>query len=194
MTDATQLLLDDLHAQHSDRATSADLLALVYGDLRRLAGNYLRRERSGHTLSATDLVHEAYTRMVDQTRVGWQGRTHFLAIAAQAMRRILVDHARRRATAKRGGDWRRVTLDPAVQGILGEHTFALDDLITLDEALAQLSTIDPRQARVVELRYFAGMTIDEIAEELGVSTRSVDRDWTHARSWLKRELSARKPS
>jgi RNA polymerase sigma factor (TIGR02999 family) len=165
-----------------------ELLLLVYPELRRLARSYLRRERRGHTLQTTALVHEAYERLVDQSRVSWQGRTHFKAVAAQVMRRVLIDHARKRARLKRGGDWQRVTLaNVAAPGVGG--ALDLDELVALDRALTKLAAVDEREARVVELRYFAGMSAEEIASFLDVSQRSVQRDWTHARAWLKRELS-----
>ena len=166
-----------------------ELLELVYEDLRRLARSYLRRERHAHTLSATGLVHEAFERLVDQTRVDWQGRSHFFAVAAQAMRRILVDHARRLARLKRGGDWQRITLDAG--SVLQPHSGGLgpEALLDLDRALAKLSALDERQSRVAELRYFAGMRMEEIASALGVSKRTVEGDWTHAKAWLKREIS-----
>jgi RNA polymerase sigma-70 factor (ECF subfamily) len=174
-------------AEKTPGAACDELMALVYCDLRRLAARLLRGERRGHTLSSTDLVHEAYTRMVDQTRVDWRGKTHFYAIAAQAMRRILVDHARRHARQRRGGEWKRVTLDSGV--IVGaKEGLSREEILALDDALTKLAAIDPRQAQVVELRFFVGLSNAEIAEVIGVSTRSVARDWLHARSWLRREL------
>jgi RNA polymerase sigma factor (TIGR02999 family) len=169
-------------------AVADELMGLVYDDLRRLASRLLRGERRGHTLSPTDLVHETYTRMVDQTRVDWRGRTHFFAVAAQAMRRILIDHARKHGRQRHGGNWKRVTLDIGVT----EHAEAgleAEELISLDTALDKLAAIDPREAQVVELRFFVGLSNEEIARYLGVSTRSVTRDWLHARSWLRRELA-----
>ena len=153
----------------------------------RRSRRLLRRERQGHTLSPTDLVHEAYTRLVDQTRVDWHGRTHFFAIAAQAMRRILIDHARKHGRARRGGDWKRVTLDGNV--MQSEKGLGPEELLALDAALTKLAAIDAREAQVVELRFFVGLSSEEIAEVLSVSTRSVTRDWLHARSWLRRELA-----
>jgi RNA polymerase sigma factor (TIGR02999 family) len=179
----------NLHLERLDRgALNDELMTLVYDDLRRLAATYLRGERPGHTLSPTDLVHEAYTKLVDQTRVDWRGRSHFFAVAAQAMRRILVDHARRHGRARHGGHWRRVTLDSAVAGKSDE---GLDpaEVLALDAALDKLAQIDAREAQVVELRFFVGLSTEEIASFLGVSTRSVTRDWLHARSWLRRELA-----
>jgi RNA polymerase sigma factor (TIGR02999 family) len=169
--------------------TAADrLMELVYVDLRRLAARLLRGERRGHTLSPTDLVHEAYTRLVDQTRVDWRGKTHFFAIAAQAMRRILIDYARKHARARRGGDLQRVTLDIGAMGV-ADTGLDPEDLLALDAALDKLAAIDKRGAQVVELRFFVGLSNEEIAEYLSVSTRSVTRDWLYARSWLRRELA-----
>ena len=165
-----------------------ELLEMVYEDLRRLARSYLRRERHTHTLSATGLVHEAFERLVDQTRVDWQGRSHFFAVAAQAMRRILVDHARRQARLKRGGDWQRITLDAGSALQPFSEGLGPEALLDLDRALAKLADLDDRQSRVAELRYFAGMRMDEIASALGVSKRTVEGDWTHAKAWLKREM------
>lgn len=168
-------------------ASADELLPVVYDELHRLAGSFMRRERQNHTLSATALVHEAYEKLAAQKRVAWQGRSHFLAIGAQAMRRLLVNHAVGRKRIKRGGDRQRVTLDaaaaPAAAGELD-----LDTVLTLDRALKKLEALDPRQARVVELRYFAGMTTKETAEALGLGTRTVEREWDHARAWLSREL------
>jgi RNA polymerase sigma factor (TIGR02999 family) len=165
-----------------------ELIGLVYQDLRRLATHLLRGERRGHTLSPTDLVHEAYAKLVDQTRVDWQGRTHFYAVAAQAMRRILIDYARRHGRTRRGGDLRRVTLD---LGAMGKSSPELgpEELLALDDAMTRLAALDAREARVVELRFFVGLSNEEIAHVLGVSTRSVARDWMHARTWLRRELA-----
>lgn len=184
----TELLREGWVERSDASAAPPELMEVVYHDLRRLAGSYLRRERHSHTLSATALVHEAYERLVDQSRVDWRGRSHFFAIAAQAMRRILIDHARRHRRAKRGGDWQRVTLDPATAVEAG-RSLELQEILELDDALVRLAHLDPRQARVVELRCFGGMSVAEVAGLLGVSKRSVDRDWTHARSWLRRELS-----
>jgi RNA polymerase sigma factor (TIGR02999 family) len=169
---------------------SSRLLPIVYDELRRLAASYLRRERPGHTLQPTALVHEAFLRLVDQERVDWQGQTHFFAVAAQAMRRVLVDYARRRRRAKRGGGWLRVPLDDALD--LGDgQGLALEDVLALDQALTRLSELDPREARLVEQRFFAGRTLAEAAEELGVSLRTAESDWAHAKAWLSRELSER---
>jgi RNA polymerase sigma factor (TIGR02999 family) len=172
------------------RASAEQLMPLVYEELRRLARGYMARENRDHTLQPTALVHEAYLRLVDQSRVTWQGRSHFRAVGARVMRRILIDHARRRGGLKRGGDHQRVTLgdsllrppDPDVD---------LPELLTLNEALDKLARLDERQAQVVELRFFGGLTTAEIAETLGVSERTVGNDWKHGRAWLKRELSHR---
>jgi len=165
-----------------------DLLPVVYDELRRLAARYLRGQRGGHTLQPTALVHEAYLRMAKGGALPLDDRTHFFALAARAMRQVLVDHARRRAAVKRGGDPERVTLDDTLEiGRGGEEKRRLD-LLALNEALERLS---PRQCRVVELRYFAGLTIAEAAESLGVGTRTVEDDWALARAWLQRRLRRR---
>jgi len=163
------------------------LLPPVYDELRRLASRYLRRERAGHTLQTSALVHEAYERLVDRTRVDWRSRAHFFATAAQAMRRVLVDHARDRDALKRGGGQQRVTLAGLGESPAGSD-LDLEDLIALDRALRKLRELHEREARVLEFRYFAGMTTREIAAILEVSERTVRDDWSHARVWLKREL------
>ena len=160
------------------------LMPLVYDELRALAEGYLQRERPGHTLQATALVNEAYVRLVKQEDVEWRNRSHFFAVAAQAIRRILVDHARGHGRIKRGGDRGRVTLGPDV-ALCPERGL---DLLALDEALGKLSGIDERQAQIVELRFFGGLKLQEVAEYLGVSPRTVDGDWSMARAWLRREL------
>ncbi len=163
---------------------AAQLLPLVYDELRNLAARYLRRERRGHTLDPTGLVHEAFMRLVDQSRVDWQGKTHFLAVSAEAMRRILIDHARARKRTKRGKDWRRVAFDQVVSELALLDT----DIIDFRDALQKLATLDARQARVVELRLFAGLSMEEIATVLEVSKRTVEGDWTHAKAWLRAEM------
>ncbi len=170
-------------------ATSSadDLLPLVYDELRNVARRFMAQERPNHTLQPTALVHEAYLRMVDGTRVDWQGRAHFFAVGAKVMRRILIDHARKRGTEKRGGSRQRITLADA--GLAGRE-LDLEELLTLDTALQRLAALDERQARIVELRFFADLTVEEIANLLGLSKRTVEGDWTHARAWLARELSA----
>lgn len=161
------------------------MFPLIYEELRRLARRQLRREAVGHTLSTTALVHEAYLRLVDQTRVDWRGRAHFLGVAAKAMRRILIDHARRHRRQKRGGRLERVPLD-RIELSVGERAQVLVDL---DEALQRLAQVDARQARVVECRFFGGMTEEETAAALGISLRTTKRDWAKARSWLYLEMS-----
>ena len=169
-------------------AAAQELMPLVYDELRRLARGYLRRERQDHTLQATALVHEAYLRLVDQTRLDWRGRSHFFAVGACMMRRLLVDHARGQNRVKRGLGWQRVTFEGIAQ-VLGLSDLTPDDILTLDTALGRLSRLDPRPAKVVELRFFAGLGVQEVAEVLGVSKRTIEGDWTHARAWLRRELS-----
>ncbi len=170
------------------RATPDELIPLVYDELRGLARGFLARERPDHTLQATALVHEAYLRLIDQTRVDWRGRTHFRAIAARMMRRVLIDHARHRAGAKRGAGWRRVTLGDSLAGP-ADPELDLAELIGVDVALRRLAERDPRQARCLELRFFGGLMTREIAEAVGVSTRTVEGDLLHGRAWLRRELS-----
>ena len=175
-----------LQVSVGDQAAMDQLFPIVYDHLHRIAQSALRHERTGHTLGTTGLVHEAYLRLVDQTRVEWRNRSHFYAVAAQAMRRIMVDYARRHRRLKRGGGQRPLTLD--------ESTISLDDrsenLIALDEALTRLAALNPRLSRVVECRFFAGLTEEEIAEATGVTVRTVKRDWAKARGWLYQELSA----
>jgi RNA polymerase sigma-70 factor (ECF subfamily) len=169
-----------------DREALDKLIPIVYEELRRQASRYLQHERHGHTLQTTALVHEAYVRLVDQADVRWQNRAHFFAIAAEMMRRILVDHARKRRAVKRGGDELRVTLNEALNAS-GERNL---DIIAVDEALTKLAALDRQQARVVELRFFGGLNVEETAEVLGVSARTVKRDWSVAKSWIRRELRA----
>jgi RNA polymerase sigma factor (TIGR02999 family) len=182
----TQLLAG---LRDGDESVAARLLPLVYDDFRSLALRHLARERAGHTLQPTALVHEAYLKLVDQTRVNWQGRTHFFAVGAQAMRRILVEHARSRRREKRGGDRQRVELEEA-SALAPERAV---DLLDLDEALQRLEALDERQARVVELRFFGGMKMEEVALTLGVSKRTAEGDWRMARAWLHRELAGGEP-
>jgi RNA polymerase sigma factor (TIGR02999 family) len=159
-------------------------MPLVYDELRRLAASYLRRERPGQTLQATALVHEAYVRLIGEAQT-FHNRTHFLAIAALSMRQILVQRARARKAAKRGGDPARITLDEQLFAVPGQSEI---DLVALDAALDKLATLDARQAKVVELRYFGGLSVEEVADVLDISPATVKRDWTLARAWLKREL------
>jgi RNA polymerase sigma factor (TIGR02999 family) len=162
------------------------LMPLVYEELRRQAARYLRRERQDHTLQTTGLIHEAYLKLVDQREVKWQSRTHFFAIAAQAMRRILVDYARSRQRAKRGGDDVRVSLTAAEKIVSDNQPM---DLIALDEALTRLAAIDQQSARVVELRYFSGLSLEETATILKISRATAAREWSMAQAWLRRELT-----
>ena len=168
-----------------DRHAGEQLFADVYAELRALAAQYLRRERKSHTLQPTALVHEVYLKLVGQTRVDWQGRAHFLAFAAQAMRQILVDHARRHRAAKRGGNRHRIALD---DNLLIESDRNVD-LLSLEDALTKLTKLDPRQAQMIELRFFGGLSVAEVAEVMEISKRSVEREWTMVRAWLRRELS-----
>ena len=161
------------------------LVPLVYEELRVIAGRYLSRESPGHTLQSTALVHEAYVKLIGQRRVHWQNRAHFFGIAAQMMRRILVDHARHAARDKRGGPAPTLSLDEAVATAGPEADV---DLLALDEALTSLARIDPRGARIIELRFFSGLTLEETAEVVGVSVGTVKRDWSAARAWLYREM------
>jgi RNA polymerase sigma factor (TIGR02999 family) len=161
------------------------VLDLLYPELRRLAARLMRRERSGHTLQPTALVHEAFLELVDETAIDWEGRAHFLGVAARVMRRVLVDHARRRGAGKRGGGVRHVTLDES--SALGDAERAVD-VLQLDEVLERFAALDARGAQVVELRVFGGLTATETAAALGVSKRTVDHDWSVARMWLAREL------
>jgi RNA polymerase sigma factor (TIGR02999 family) len=181
-SEVTQLLLA---WGNGDKAALDRLMPLLYDELRRLAASYLRRERDGHTLETSALAHEAYMRLVDQNLVQWRNRAHFFGIAAQMMRRILVDHARSHRYAKRGGGARRVSLDEAPQ--LGVQR--APDLVALDDALQALAQVDPEKARIVELRFFGGLTTEEVAEVMGVSTATVTRHWRLARAWLYRALS-----
>jgi RNA polymerase sigma factor (TIGR02999 family) len=170
-----------------DGAAVDELTPLVYSELRRLAHRYLRRERADHSLRSTELVHEAYLRLVDQKQASWQNRAHFFAVSGQIMRRILVDYARARHAEKRGGGAATLVLNEAID-LPDRRSF---DLIALDDALNSLAKLDPQQSRVVELRFFAGLSIEETAEALRVSRATVNRDWVTARAWLVRELSQR---
>jgi RNA polymerase sigma factor (TIGR02999 family) len=168
-----------------DKEVLDTLVPLVYDELRRQASRYLRRERVGHTLQTTALIHEAYLRLIDQKNVQWQNRAHFFGIAAQLMRRILVDHARTKKRAKRGGSNIRVSFNDANAMAQGQDL----DIVALDEALERLAEIDEQQSRIVELRFFSGLTVDETAEVLGISAATVKRDWSMAKAWLHREIS-----
>jgi RNA polymerase sigma factor (TIGR02999 family) len=172
-----------------DREASDVLLPLVYDELRRLARHYLRDERPNHTLQSAALVHEAYFRLVEQELPAWESRTHFFAVAAQLMRQVLVDYARRHRASKRGSGAFALSLDDAVS--LPQRKDL--DVIALDDALTTLAEIDPRQSKVVELRFFAGLSLEEISEVMEISTATAQREWTAARAWLHREIS-RRPS
>ncbi|MGH9841284.1 MAG: sigma-70 family RNA polymerase sigma factor [Blastocatellia bacterium] len=178
----TQLLLA---WSEGDREALEELTPLVYEELKKIAEGYLRRERADHTLQPTALAHEAYIKLIDQQHVRWQNRAHFYGIAAQAMRRILVDHARARLAGKRGSGGAVVSLDEAVD-ISDERA---SQLLALDEALKTLAELDPQNSRVVELKYFGGMTLEETAEVLGISRATVIREWKMAKAWLYGELN-----
>lgn len=197
----TQLLIQ---WRDGDAHALAQLTSVLYDDLRRMAQGYLRRERSDHTLQRTALVHEAFVRLVDQRSTDWQGRLHFLGLASKLMRGILVDHARARLASKRGGGARAISLEnfsehrsenestaqdvttPTALQHLDRHT--QEDVAAIDEALSRLEGIDPRQAQLVEMRYFGGLTIEQTADAMGLSDATVKREWQHARAWLRREL------
>lgn len=169
-------------------AAPEELFPQIYGELRRVAGRYLARERRNHTLQPTAIVHEAWIRLQKGRGDEWQGRTHGLALGAQAMRRLLVDHGRHQKREKRGGGAHPVSLDDLVKAG-PTAAVPVEDLLTLEAALSRLEAVDSRAAQVVVLRFFAGMSSPEVAEHLGLSLRTVEADWTHARAWLKRELS-----
>jgi RNA polymerase sigma factor (TIGR02999 family) len=178
----TQLLAE---WREGNQAALDDLYPLVYDELHRLARRYMSRERKGHTLQTTALINEAYVRLVDQRNVHWANRSHFFAISAQIMRRILIDHARRHAYAKRGGGARPVSLDETATVINDD----LAEFLRLDEALKSLAELDPRRSQVVELKYFGGLNNDEIAGVLKISKNTVIRDWNMARAWLHSQLA-----
>jgi RNA polymerase sigma factor (TIGR02999 family) len=180
----TQLLLA---WGEGDQAAMEQLMPLVYDELRRLAKSYMRRERGAQTLQTTALIHEAYLRLIDQQAVQWRNRAHFFAIAATLMRRILVDHVRARQFQKRGGGAQRITFDEALE--VSDERAA--EVVALDEALTALAEFDKRKSRMVELRFFGGLSIEETAEVLGVSPGTVMRDWTLAKTWLQREINKR---
>jgi RNA polymerase sigma factor (TIGR02999 family) len=191
-----------------DKRALGELMPLVYAELRRLAQRHLRRERSNHTLQRTALVHEAFLRLVNQKEVRWQSRAQFLGLASQLMRRILVDHARNRLAAKRGAgapvislDQTGAALEPAGADSGDGPTAAVDvasdpevDLAAIDAVLARLEALDPKQGRIVELRFFGGLTIEETAEVIGISEATVKREWVLARAWLRRELTEERPA
>ncbi len=171
-------------AQSGRQENVNELMQLLYGELRRLAASYLRHERTGHTLQPTALVNEAYLRLLEQDGTDWKNKSHFMAIAAQAMRRVLVDHARRGHAAKRGGPLPRLSLEEVI--VYSQEQAG--DLIALDDLMERLSRMDAQQGRVVELRVFGGLTVGETAEALGISPATVKRDWSMAKAWLAREM------
>lgn len=179
MNDPAANITQMLHSVSAgDRRELDGLLNAIYNDLRRLAADQLKLERSDHTLQPTALVHEAYLKLVDQHNTDWRDRLHFFAVASRIIRRILVDHARTHKAAKRGGNWERIPIEQA------EVSTSDIDVLALDEVLAELDSIDSRQAQIVELRFFGGLTVPEVAEYLAISPRSVDRDWKCAKAWL----------
>lgn len=171
--------------QEGDQTALDRLTPLVYNELRRIAHRYVRRERNGHTLETTALVNEAYVRLAGSKNVAWENRSHFFAATAQVMRHVLIDHARRRLYAKRGGDVQHVPLNDAESQMTEQRA---DELIALNEALQELAALDPRKARVVEMRYFGGLSLEETAETLEVSLMTVRRDWRAAKAWLFRRM------
>jgi RNA polymerase sigma factor (TIGR02999 family) len=180
-----------LRAWHAgDEDAYREVSAILYKELRRQAVQYMRRQAPGDTLQATALVHEAFMRLVDAHRVDWQDRTHFLAVAARTMRRVLVDAARARGSSKRGAGAAHVAVDSSIAAAVPSPI----DLVTLDAALDALATLDPRKVRVIELRFFAGLTVEETAQILGISPDTIARDWRMARTWLLRELERRPPA
>lgn len=177
----TQLLIE---LSNGDREAVDHLLPVIYDELRKLAANYLRRERPDHTLQPTALVHEAYLRLVDQTRVNWQNRAHFFGVAAQIMRRLLVDHARKHNAEKRGQEFQKLSLDENIDRAVERSA----ELVALDDALKTLATFDEQKARMVELRYFGGLSIEETADVLGVTPTTIKRHWRIAKAWLYGEM------
>ena len=180
--EVTQLLIE---WQRGDTAALDKLTPLVYDEVRRIAHRYVQRERNGHTLQTTELVNEAYARLLDTQKIDWQNRAHFFGVTAQIMRRILIDHARRRGYAKHGGDARHVSLENAPVMTAQRAT----ELILLDEALIELAKIDPRKSQVVELRYFGGLSLEETADVLRISLMTVRRDWRAAKAWLYKAVN-----
>lgn len=183
-SDITQLLIE-LTGGREDVVDQ--ILPVVYDELRRLAGSYLRRERSDHTLQPTALVHEAYMKLIDQKQVRWQNRAHFFGIAAQVMRRILMDHARKHKADKRGGSAEKLPIDEEILVVSNESS---SQLLALDDALKTLAQMDPDKAKIVELRYFGGLSIEETAEVMGVSVPTINRHWKLAKAWLYGQLAA----
>jgi RNA polymerase sigma factor (TIGR02999 family) len=185
--EVTQLLKE---LRGGNEAAVDKLVPLLYGELRHMAAAYLSRERRDHTLQPTAVVHEAYLRLVEQKEVQWQNRQHFFGVAAQAMRRVLVDHARRHQSLKRGGEAGKISLESAMVAANDRSA----ELVAVDEALTRLAAVDPQQARIVELRFFGGLTVDETAKLTGISPATVKRDWNVAKAWLTREIGKVKRS
>ncbi|MEM6470864.1 MAG: sigma-70 family RNA polymerase sigma factor [Planctomycetota bacterium] len=181
MASVTELLSQ---SQEGAEGETDRLFSVMYDDLRRLAGKFLQNEPLRHRISSSSLVHQAYMRMVDHSRINWQGKTHFFAIGATVMRRILVDHARKVQSLKRGGGWERRQLHDDVTFELSRD----EDVVALDEILHQLNNLNPRQAKIVELRFFGGMTMREIAAEMKLGLRTVEKEWAMSRAWMRREL------
>lgn len=181
-SEATRILCS---ISDGDRSGTDRLLEIVYDDFRRLAQSYLQPETLSNTLQPTAIVHEAYLKLIDHGQVDWRGRSHFFAVGAKAMRQIIVDHARRRSAGKRGGGRQRITLDDRIT-ISARRD---EDVLAIDDALEKLNEIDPQRAKIVELRFFGGLTNDEVAEAMELSTRTVSRQWASTRAWLRRELA-----
>jgi RNA polymerase sigma factor (TIGR02999 family) len=182
------ILLDRMRSGRPDAL--AQLLPLVYSELRRLAGHYMQQERAGHTLQPTALVHEAYLRLTNQDRANWQNRAQFMGVAGQLMRRILVDHARKRCAAKRAGSM--VTLDERTPNQLADVSRP-EEILAVHLTLERLERLDPQQGKLVELRYFAGLSVEEAAEAMGLPLRTVEREWTTAKAWLRSQLAEEQP-
>lgn len=186
MTDSGDVTTLLARAAKGDDQATGKLLPLVYDDLKRRAGAMMRRENSGHTLSATALVHETFIKLIDQTRVEWQGRAHFFGIASQLMRRVLVDHARARGAVKRAGDQVKVEFDEAITMSAGNDM----DVLEIDAVIKKLAEVDAQQAEIVVMRFFGGLSMDEVAEALGLSKRAAEGEWTLIKAWLRRELAS----
>jgi RNA polymerase sigma factor (TIGR02999 family) len=184
MSDSVTELL--LQFSNGNQAVVNDIFPLIYGELKKIANNYLRNERGSHTLQPTALVHEAYLKLVDHTRINWQNRAHFLGMAATMMRQILIDHARRHRAGKRGGEHENLSLEDELVIVSDEKSM---DLIALDDALKELAKFDEQKSRIVELRYFGGLSIEETAEVLGVSEITVKRHWRMAKAWLAEAIN-----
>jgi RNA polymerase sigma-70 factor, ECF subfamily len=191
MDDENKRVTRPLARTNSDGARSTEeLVQLLYAELRRRAGSYMRRERAGHTLQPTALIHEAYLRLAGENEMAWESRTHFFAIAANVMRRVLIDHARRHSAQKRGGPLPRLSLED----VIASSRQYPADLLAVEELLTRLAVLDSQQAKVVELRVFGGLSVEEVAGVLGISPATVKRDWSMAKSWLARELGGTRHS